>query len=220
MSSIRHAEVSPLPASASSNSTPAESQLSKSAQGIPNVRADQDRRAISRPLTTVSNGQLRLLRSTKVSSSAALTVVRPTPSKLVILPPAPSRIRGSPAADPLLMGSPPLIFDHPAALAPRGTSSLRHELSQRSYRNPAQTADHARHDQAHHKAPVPVADALGMNGKKHRAGPARDHRGQLDPDRFRRHHPKWHDGLRGENRKWDRLARSTPRNIRTRLWSW
>ena len=38
--------------------------------------------------------------------------------------------------------------------------------------------------------------------------------------RFRRHHPKWHDGLRGENRKWDRLARSTPRNIRTRLWSW
>ena len=42
----------------------------------------------------------------------------------------------------------------------------------------------------------------------------------LDPHRFRRHHPKWHDGLRGENRKWDRLARSTPRNIRTRLWSW
>jgi hypothetical protein len=42
----------------------------------------------------------------------------------------------------------------------------------------------------------------------------------LDPYRFRRHHPKWHDGLRGENRKWDRLARSTPRNIRTRLWSW
>ena len=43
---------------------------------------------------------------------------------------------------------------------------------------------------------------------------------RLDPHRFRRHHPKWHDGLRGENRKWDRLARSTPRNIRTRLWSW
>ena len=43
---------------------------------------------------------------------------------------------------------------------------------------------------------------------------------ELDPHRFRRHHPKWHDGLRGENRKWDRLARSTPRNIRTRLWSW
>lgn len=42
----------------------------------------------------------------------------------------------------------------------------------------------------------------------------------VDPHRFRRHHPKWHDGLRGENRKWDRLARSTPRNIRTRLWSW
>ena len=42
----------------------------------------------------------------------------------------------------------------------------------------------------------------------------------LDPHRFRRHHPKWHDGLRGENRKWDRLARSTPRNIRMRLWSW
>ncbi len=42
----------------------------------------------------------------------------------------------------------------------------------------------------------------------------------LDPHRFRRHHPKWHDGLRGENRKWDRLARSTPGNIRTRLWSW
>ncbi len=44
--------------------------------------------------------------------------------------------------------------------------------------------------------------------------------GDVDPDRFCRHHPKWHDGLRGENRKWDRLARSTPRNIRTRLWSW
>lgn len=43
---------------------------------------------------------------------------------------------------------------------------------------------------------------------------------RVDPHRFRRHHPKWHDGLRGENRKWDRLARSTPRNIRTRLWSW
>jgi len=42
----------------------------------------------------------------------------------------------------------------------------------------------------------------------------------LDPHRFRRHHPKWHDGLRGENRKWDRLARSTPRSIRTKLWSW
>ena len=42
----------------------------------------------------------------------------------------------------------------------------------------------------------------------------------LDPHRFRRHHPKWHDGLRGENRKWDRLARSTPRSIRTRPWSW
>jgi hypothetical protein len=44
--------------------------------------------------------------------------------------------------------------------------------------------------------------------------------GRLDPHRFRRHHPKWHDGLRGENRTWDRLARSTPRNIRMRLWSW
>ena len=43
---------------------------------------------------------------------------------------------------------------------------------------------------------------------------------QLDPHRFRRHHPKWHDGLRGENRKWDRPVRSTPRNIRMRLWSW
>jgi hypothetical protein len=42
----------------------------------------------------------------------------------------------------------------------------------------------------------------------------------VDPYRFRRHHPKWHDGLRGENRKWDRRARSTPRNIRTRLLSW
>jgi hypothetical protein len=31
------------------------------------------------------------------------------------------------------------------------------------------------------------------------------------PHRFRRHHPKWHDDLRGEKRKWDRLARSTPR---------
>ena len=43
---------------------------------------------------------------------------------------------------------------------------------------------------------------------------------RLDPHRFRRHHPKWHDGLRGENRTWDRLARSTPRNIRMRPWSW
>ena len=43
---------------------------------------------------------------------------------------------------------------------------------------------------------------------------------RLDPHRFRRHHPKWHDGLRGENRKWDRPVRSTPRNIRMRLWSW
>jgi hypothetical protein len=42
----------------------------------------------------------------------------------------------------------------------------------------------------------------------------------LDPHRFRRHHPKWHDRLRGENRKWDRPVRSTPRNIRMRLWSW
>ena len=42
----------------------------------------------------------------------------------------------------------------------------------------------------------------------------------LDPHRFRRHHPKWHDGLRGENRTWDKLARSTPRNIRMRPWSW
>ena len=43
---------------------------------------------------------------------------------------------------------------------------------------------------------------------------------RLDPHRFRRHHPKWHDGLRGENRTWDRLARSTPRSIRTKPWSW
>ena len=42
----------------------------------------------------------------------------------------------------------------------------------------------------------------------------------MDPHRFRRHHPKWHDGLRGENRKWDRPVRSTPRNIRMRPWSW
>ena len=41
----------------------------------------------------------------------------------------------------------------------------------------------------------------------------------LDPHRFRRHHPKWHDGLRGENRKWDRLAEYT-QEIRTRLWIW
>ena len=68
-------------------------------------------------------------------------------------------------------------------------------------------------------------DARGL---KAYAGAAPDHprqrqdqiRHPLDPHRFRRHHPKWHDGLRGENRKWDRLARSTPRNIRTRLWSW
>ena len=49
--------------------------------------------------------------------------------------------------------------------------------------------------------------------------PGTGYRG-VDPHRFRRHHPKWHDGLRGENRKWDRLARSTPRSIRPRLWSW
>ena len=48
----------------------------------------------------------------------------------------------------------------------------------------------------------------------------KQHREILDPHRFRRHHPKWHDGLRGENRKWDRPVRSTPRNIRMRLWSW
>ena len=47
-----------------------------------------------------------------------------------------------------------------------------------------------------------------------------DYHSELDPHRFRRHHPKWHDGLRGENRKWDRPVRSTPRNIRMRLWSW
>jgi hypothetical protein len=38
----------------------------------------------------------------------------------------------------------------------------------------------------------------------------------VDPYRFRRHHIKWHYGLRGENRNWARRARSTPRNIRTK----
>jgi hypothetical protein len=61
---------------------------------------------------------------------------------------------------------------------------------------------------------APGVDAIGIGLF------AEQLRDNLDPHRFRRHHPKWHDGLRGENRKWDRLARSTPRNIRTRLWSW
>jgi hypothetical protein len=47
---------------------------------------------------------------------------------------------------------------------------------------------------------------------------AENHR--LDPDRFRRHHEKWHDGLRGENRKWVEPARSTPRNIGTKPSGW
>ena len=44
----------------------------------------RDRWAISRPLATVKDGQPRLLRSIRVSSSAALTAVCHTPSKLVI----------------------------------------------------------------------------------------------------------------------------------------
>ena len=39
----------------------------------------------------------------------------------------------------------------------------------------------------------------------------------VDSDRFRRQSPMWYDGLRGENRKWDLRAGSTPRNIRLRL---
>ena len=35
--------------------------------------------------------------------------------------------------------------------------------------------------------------------------PPRENHG-VDADRSRRHHPKWHDGLRGANRTWDRLA--------------
>src|SRR5205823_13627821 len=42
------------------------------------------RRAISGPLATVSSGQPRLLRDIKVSSSAVLTPVCHTPSKLVM----------------------------------------------------------------------------------------------------------------------------------------
>jgi hypothetical protein len=42
------------------------------------------RRAISGPLAKVRSGQPGLLRSTKVSSSAALTAVRHAPSKLVL----------------------------------------------------------------------------------------------------------------------------------------
>ena len=49
------------------------------------------------------------------------------------------------------------------------------------------------------------------------AQPASSWPRRLDPDRFRRHHAKWHDGLRGENRKWVRPARSTPSNIGTKL---
>ena len=59
----------------------------------------------------------------------------------------------------------------------------------------------------------------GISVAYHQFGMTAQARG-LDPHRFRRHHPKWHDGLRGENRTWDRLARSTPRNIRMRPWSW
>jgi hypothetical protein len=44
----------------------------------------RDRWAISRPLATVKDGQPRLLRSIRVSSSAALTAVCHTPSKLVM----------------------------------------------------------------------------------------------------------------------------------------
>jgi hypothetical protein len=60
--------------------------------------ACQDRRAISGPLATATRGQSRPLRSIGVASSAALTAVRYTPSKLVM------RIRFS---SPALSFSPP-----------------------------------------------------------------------------------------------------------------
>ena len=67
----------------------------------------------------------------------------------------------------------------------------------------------ARATDRHHPPRLPSARA------GHAAGP-----NCLEPDRFRRQSPKWHYGLRGENRKWDKPGRSTPRNIRTRLSSW
>ena len=36
----------------------------------------------------------------------------------------------------------------------------------------------------------------------------------VEGSRFRRQSPKWHDGLRGEEQKWDRHAGSSPLSIR------
>ncbi|HZC02895.1 MAG TPA: hypothetical protein VE844_16550, partial [Gammaproteobacteria bacterium] len=39
----------------------------------------------------------------------------------------------------------------------------------------------------------------------------------LEGSRFRRQSPKWHDGLRGEEQKWDRHAGSSLLSIRLKL---
>ena len=114
---------------------------------------------------------------------AAGQITTTTPTIFEASDPATSAVAhpGLARPGPTTYGLAALTFCHLAAFAPRGTFSPCHELSQRSYRNPAQTADHAHHDEAHHDAPAPVADALAMSGKKHRAEPAWDHHGQI-PD--------------------------------------
>jgi hypothetical protein len=58
--------------------------LSSGSHGAEPTRCAQDRRAISGPLATVTRGQSRPLRRIGVASSAGLTAVRHTPSKLVM----------------------------------------------------------------------------------------------------------------------------------------
>jgi hypothetical protein len=41
--------------------------------------------------------------------------------------------------------------------------------------------------------------------------------GGVEGSRFRRQSPKWHDGLRGEEQKWDRHAGSSLLSIRLKL---
>jgi hypothetical protein len=126
----------------------------------------------------ISNGTQRSTgRLTQISRSDRTTALYWAPYKLVILLPAPSRIRDSPPR------TYPTTYQ---ARRPPFSTTLLPSPHAAPLRRADQGEETAQHDEAHHRAPVSVADALGMSGKKQRAKayqiPLGDHRDQtLDP---------------------------------------
>lgn len=126
-------------------------------------------------------GQLRCLMVNHISRSGLTTALYWAPDKLVILLPAPSRIRGSPPP------TYPTTYEAGyGARRPPFSTTLLASPHAAPLRRADQGEETAQHDEAHHRAPVSVGDALGMSGKKQRTEAYRislgDHRDQtLDP---------------------------------------